>query len=284
VTVSGLPDLLLVAGSVVVAAMVVLWAISLMIRNASIVDLFWGFGFVLMAWVSWLAAGRPSGLDIMVRPDIPVIGRQVVGEAGWVRGSVLLVLVTVWGLRLTGYLAWRNIGKGEDFRYAAMRDRWGPRFPLVSLGTVFVTQGILMWVVSLPVLAGMVEGGRLGVIAVVGVALWGTGIVFETVGDAQLARFKADPSNAGKVMDRGLWAYTRHPNYFGDFCVWWGIYLVAFTVGTWWTVVGPATMTILLVRFSGVATLERTIATRRPGYTEYVRRTNAFFPGPRRAT
>jgi steroid 5-alpha reductase family enzyme len=256
VSASTLPELFLITAVVVLGSMLVLWLISLAVRNASIVDLFWGLGFVVIAWAASLALAGDGG------------GRRV----------VLLGLVTLWGLRLTAYLTWRNVGKGEDFRYAAMRERWRGRFAIVSLGTVFLLQGVLMWIVSLPVQAGMLEGGSLGIIAYAGIAVWAIGLAFETVGDLQLARFKADPTNAGRVMDGGLWRYTRHPNYFGDFCVWWGIYLVAVTPATWWTVIGPIVMTFLLLRFSGVALLEKDIGSRRPGYDEYARRTSAFVP------
>ncbi|HUG75547.1 MAG TPA: DUF1295 domain-containing protein [Acidimicrobiia bacterium] len=255
-----LGGLLVVTATVIVASVVLLWLVSLLLRNVSIIDLFWGVGFVLIAWVTWLT---------------------LVGDGGS-RRLLLFVLVTAWGLRLAGYLTWRNIGKGEDFRYRAMRERWGRRFPLVSLATVFLLQAALMLIVSLPVQAGMLTGGAVGVIGAVGVGLWLVGLAFETIGDLQLARFKRDPANRGRVMDRGLWRYTRHPNYFGDFCVWWGLYLVALTASTWWTAVGPFLMSILLLRVSGVSLLERDIGSRRPGYAEYVQRTNAFFPGPRK--
>jgi steroid 5-alpha reductase family enzyme len=139
-----------------------------------------------------------------------------------------------------------------------------------------------MWIVSLPVQRGVVAPGDLGVLGVVGLAVWVTGLLFETIGDAQLARFKANPDNDDRVMDRGLWRYTRHPNYFGDFLAWWGMLLVAVdgAWALWWTAIGPIVMTVLLVRVSGVGLLEKTIASRRPGYDEYRRRTNAFFPGP----
>jgi steroid 5-alpha reductase family enzyme len=269
VTASTLAELFLVTGSVVAGSMLLLWVVSLAVRNASIVDLFWGFGFVVIAWAAWFALSSDGG--------------SVALSGGGPRRIVLLALVTLWGLRLTAYLTWRNAGKGEDFRYAAMRERWGSRFPVVSLFTVFFLQGVLMWIVSLPVQAGMLEGGPLGVVAVAGMVIWAVGISFEAVGDLQLARFKQDASNDGKVMDRGLWRYTRHPNYFGDFCVWWGIYLVAVNSSTWWAIVGPAVMTFLLLRFSGVSLLERDIGSRRPGYAGYARRTNAFFPWKPRA-
>ena len=255
-----LGGLLVATATVIVASVVLLWLVSLLLRNASIIDLFWGCGFVVIAWVAWL----------------------VLAGDGSNRRLLLLVLVTVWGIRLAGYLTWRNSGKGEDFRYQAMRKRWGRRFPLISLATVFLLQAALMLIVSLPVQAGMLTGGALGIGAALGVGLWLVGLAFEAIGDSQLARFKADSTNSGKVMDRGLWRYTRHPNYFGDACVWWGIYLVALTTATWWTIVGPGVMTMLLLRYSGVALLEKTIANRRPGYAEYAERTNAFFPGPPR--
>jgi steroid 5-alpha reductase family enzyme len=194
---------------------------------------------------------------------------------------VVAVLVTVWGTRLSTYLAIRNLGHGEDYRYQAMRRRWGRRFPLVSLGTVFILQATLMWIVSLPVQLTMEMSDDPGWPAFIGIAVWGVGMLFETIGDWQLARFKRDPDNAGKVMDRGLWRLTRHPNYFGDFCVWWGLFLVAVTgVSMLWTMIGPILMSTLLLRVSGVALLEKTITSRRPGYADYVRRTSAFFPRP----
>ncbi len=160
-----------------------------------------------------------------------------------------------------------------------MRRRWGSRFPLVSLATVFLLQAVLMWIVSLPVQVGISNGGEVGWLASIGAVVFLIGFAFETFGDLQLARFKADPANAGKVMDGGLWRYTRHPNYFGDFTVWWGLFLVAVT--GWdmvWTVVGPVLMSFLLLRVSGVAMLERAMPKRRAGYEDYVARTNAFFP------
>ena len=248
--------------------MVLLWLISLAVRDASIVDIFWGPGFVLVAWAvfAWVGAhDLPAG-----------------GEA---RRWLLVSLVTVWGLRLGGYLAYRNLGKAEDYRYVAMREKAGDRFWIISLFKVFLLQAFFLWVVSLPVQAGQLPSapGGLGPLAIIGAAVWAVGLFFEAVGDAQLTRFKADPANKGRVMDRGLWRYTRHPNYFGDFMVWWGIYLVALEGhGTWWSFVGPLLISFLLLRVSGVAMLEKTIGTRRPGYEEYVRRTSAFFPRPPR--
>jgi steroid 5-alpha reductase family enzyme len=257
--VPGLP-----AFAVVVSLMTALWIISLAVRDASIVDPFWGLAFVAITWTAFVVGGGGGSASILVP-----------------------ALVTIWGLRLSGYLAWRNIGKGEDYRYVRMRERFGPRFPLVSLFVVFLLQAGLAWTVSLPAQAGTVgsigSDGVASALVVAGIALWALGLVFETVGDLQLAAFKRDPANKGRVMDRGLWRYTRHPNYFGDFCVWWGIFLVAAATGAWWTIVGPILMSVLLIRVSGAALLERTIVDRRPGYAEYIRRTSAFFPRPPKA-
>jgi steroid 5-alpha reductase family enzyme len=268
VPLAGVADTLALAAAVAAGAVVLLWLASLAARDASLVDIFWGPGFVLVAWAvfAWVGAHDPPA-------------------GGEARRWLLVSLVTVWGLRLGGYLAHRNLGKGEDYRYVAMRDKAGGRFWIVSLFKVFLLQGLLMWVVSLPVQAGQLPSAPdgIGPLAVAGAVAWAVGLFFETVGDAQLARFKADPANKGRVMDRGLWRYTRHPNYFGDFMVWWGIYLVALEGrGAWWSFAGPLLMSFLLLRVSGVAMLEKTIAGRRPGYAEYIRRTSAFFPRPPR--
>jgi len=258
----GMAELLGGNALLVAGCMLALWLLSLALRNASIVDVFWGLGFVAIAWVTFL------------RTDDGDAPRRV----------LLTVLVSLWGLRLAAYLFWRNAGKGEDPRYAAMRRHWGPRFGWVSLFTVFALQGVLMWIVSLPVQLGqLAPGGALSALDAAGVALFGVGLGFEAVGDWQLARFKADPANAGQVMDRGLWRYTRHPNYFGEFCVWWGLFAIALSTpyGVW-TAVGPALMSLLLLRVSGVPLLERSMHKRRPGYVEYVERTSAFFPRPPR--
>ncbi len=237
--------------------MLVLWLLSLFKRDASIVDPFWPAGFVISAWRTvWLA-------------DPP-------GARPW----LLVGMTTVWGLRLSGFLLWRNWGEPEDYRYAEMRQKHGSRFVFVSLLTVFALQGLLLWIVSWPVQFGQLAvDTSLGVLDLLGIALWSVGVFFEAVGDFQLARFKSRPENRGRVLDTGLWRYTRHPNYFGDFCVWWGIYLVATSGGAWWTAVGPFLMSYLLFRFSGVALLESTIVERRPPYRSYIARTNAFFPG-----
>lgn len=254
-------QLLALEAGVVLALVSALWAVSVAVRDTSIVDVFWGSGFVVVAWVGFALGAGSGGRDLL-----------------------LALLVSVWGLRLTAHLARRNLGKGEDYRYAEMRRRHGAGWPLRSLFVVFWLQGALMWTVSLPVqVAPAVGTAGPGALVPAGIALWAVGFGFESVGDLQLTRFKADPANRGRVMDRGLWRYTRHPNYFGDFCVWWGVWLLALAAGAaWWTAAGPALMSVLLLRVSGVALLERSLVERREGYADYVSRTSAFFPWPPR--
>jgi steroid 5-alpha reductase family enzyme len=248
----------------VAAAMLVLWGVSLVRRDASIVDVWWGPGFAAVAALAWALAPAPGA-----------------------RGALLLAMAALWGLRLGGHLAWRNHGRGEDPRYARMRRRHGERFGLVSLLTVFGLQGVLQWGISLPLQVAPLRPGdaALGLLDAAGVAIFAVGLFFETVGDLQLARFRADPANRGRVLDRGLWRYTRHPNYFGDCLAWWGMWCVAAATPLGpWTIVSPLAMTFLLLRVSGVPMLERGLAKTRPGYREYVARTPAFFPWlPKRA-
>lgn len=254
-------NLLAINLGVVLLMTTALWAVSVAIKDSSIVDIFWGSGFVVIAWVSFaIADGAPS------------------------RRWLLAILTTLWGLRLTIHLARRNLGHGEDFRYQAMREKAGASWPLRSLWAVFWTQGILMWLVSLPVQVGQQGDTASGWswLVAVGIIAFAVGLFFETVGDLQLTRFIADPANKGTVMDRGLWRYTRHPNYFGDFSVWWGLYLIALAAGAWWTIIGPIIMSVLLIRVSGAGLLEKSIGKRRAGYDEYVARTSGFFPRPPR--
>jgi steroid 5-alpha reductase family enzyme len=252
-------QLWLTALPALLAAAALTWVVSVMQRNVTIVDTLWSLLFVLAAAV-YTGSVEPSGP----------------------RAWLVLGLVTTWGLRLAAYLTWRNWGHAEDHRYQAIRRRNEPNFVLKSLWLIFGFQAVLAWVISLPLAGAIGSEAPLGVLDVIGVVLWAVGLSFEAVGDWQLARFKRDAANAGRVMDRGLWRYTRHPNYFGDFCVWWGYYLVALSAGAWWSIVGPLLMSFLLLRFSGVRLLERDIGQRRPAYADYVRRTNAFFPGPRK--
>ncbi len=211
----------------IAAAMLALWLLGTARRDVSIVDVFWGLGFAMVAhWVRATSPGFPP------------------------RAWLVTMLVTAWGVRLAVYLGWRNWGGGEDSRYQALRRQWGPRFWLVSLGVVFGLQGALMWLISLPVQTAIaaVEPTALGPLDGLGTVLVLVGIAFEAIGDWQLARFKADPSTRGRVMDRGLWRYTRHPNYFGDAVVWWGLFCFAVATGHLWTIAGPVVMTWLLTQ------------------------------------
>ncbi|MCA8996965.1 MAG: DUF1295 domain-containing protein [Planctomycetaceae bacterium] len=248
-------------GLAISALMLTVWLISIPLKNVSIVDLIWGLGFVLVGWVSFLRTNSDG---------VPFERRQI----------LLPFLVTVWGLRLSGYLAWRNIGHGEDKRYAAMREKSDPGFWWKSLFYVFLLQGVVMWVVSWPLQSGIPKHEwDWSLWQGAGIVLWSVGLFFEAVGDWQLAKFKGRPENEGKVLDQGLWRYTRHPNYFGDFCVWWGFYLIAIGQGAaWWTAVGPILMSIFLMKFSGVGLLEKSLKVDKPEYEAYIQRTNAFFP------
>jgi steroid 5-alpha reductase family enzyme len=252
-------NVLLLNLGLIAGIMLVLWLVSLRLKNSSIVDIFWGVGFVIIAWVSLLAVGAISPRSLLISG-----------------------LTSLWGLRLAGYLAWRNVGKGEDHRYRTMRERFGRRFPVVSLFTVFWLQGVIMWLVAFPIQIAPFSAVPLTWIDALGAGVWAVGWLFESVGDVQLAHFKANRVNRDKVMDRGLWRYTRHPNYFGDFLIWWGLYLIAAAGGAWWTVFSPIIMSILLMRVSGVTLLERSLKKNRPGYEDYMARTSTFFPWPPR--
>lgn len=254
-----IPSILILNAVLIAAVMMILWWISLRLADASIVDLFWGLGFVMVAWATFTV----SSTDL--------------------RSMLLVALTTVWGLRLSGYLAWRNLGKGEDPRYKAMRDYRGKQFWWVSLFTVFGLQGAVMWLISLPLQVGQTVDQPMTVIGWVGVAVWTIGFLFESIGDYQLARFKSDPQNRGKVMDQGLWRFTRHPNYFGNSMIWWGLFFVSLTATSFWTVVSPLVMTFFLVKVSGVALLERTLKGRSAEYRDYVQRTSPFIPWPPKA-
>ncbi|MFN8108303.1 MAG: DUF1295 domain-containing protein [Thermoleophilia bacterium] len=237
------------------------WAASLPRDDVSIVDVLWGPAFAVVGLVYAAVAG-----------------------AGGVRAWLAPVLVCIWGIRLGVHLGLRKRGQPEDHRYAAMRERRPETFRWRSLPTVFMLQAAIVWVVSWPLLVAVHDRHPAAMTALdwAGVLLFAVGLAFEAVGDLQLTRFRGDPSNRGGVMDRGLWRYTRHPNYFGDALVWWGLTLIALG-GGWhlWVLVSPVVMSALLMRFSGVGMLERHMS-QRPGYREYMRRTNAFFPGPPR--
>jgi steroid 5-alpha reductase family enzyme len=231
------------------------WLISLYTHNVTLVDMMWGLFFLLGTTVYVYAAPEPG-----------------------FRGLMLLFLVGVWALRLSIYLGWRNRGWHEDRRYRAIRANNQPNFWLKSLVIVFGLQALLAWIVSLPLLGVALSAKPLGWLDYPGLLLWALGLLFESIADWQLAKFKSNPDTQDAVLDRGLWRYSRHPNYFGEFCVWWGFYMIALSAGAWWSFPVPLLMTLLLLKVSGVALLEKDIAGRRPAYAEYIRRTPAFFP------
>jgi steroid 5-alpha reductase family enzyme len=248
----------LILGLVILGLMTLLWLLSLALRNSSIVDIFWGTGFVITTWVAFLLT--PEGLVV--------------------RKLLLSVLVTIWGLRLSLYILWRNWGKPEDFRYQVWRKEAGPAWWWRSFFKVFLLQGILLWVIAASLLAAQVSAqpDHLTWLNYLAVVIWAIGFFFEAVGDWQLARFKANPANKGKVLDKGVWRYTRHPNYFGDATQWWAYYLFALGAGGWWTIFSPLIMTSLLLRVSGVTLLEKTLKEEKPGYKEYIEMTSEFIP------
>jgi len=247
----------LIALGVILTAGTGVWLVSMLKRDVSIVDSLWPMMFLFAA----------------VTYDLTLIDTGP-------RAPLLLVLVAIWALRLFGYITWRNWGEEEDRRYQQIRANNQPSFELKSLFIVFVLQGVIAWIISLPLLIAIGGAAPLDWLDYLGVALWATGMLFEAGGDFQLARFKADPGNRGKVMDRGLWRYSRHPNYFGNACIWWGFGLMALSAGAWWALISPLLMTFLLLKVSGVSLLEQDIGERRPAYADYIARTSAFLPLP----
>lgn len=243
--------------AVVVVYMTLGWLLSLPLRDASVIDPFWGLGFIIAAISYLFLADGFSG-----------------------RAAMVFVLTSVWGLRLAVYLLVRGWGKGEDPRYRAMRAKRPTSFWWYSYAQVFVLQAVLLWIVSAPLAAA--EGGaqpaRLTVLDYVGLAVWVIGFAFEVAADTQLALFKRRPENEGKVMDRGVWRYSRHPNYFGEALIWWGIWLIAAAAHGYWSVYGPVVITLFLLRVSGVTLLEKNLKQSKPGYEEYVKRTSPFVP------
>ena len=251
-------SILLTAGAVVFGLMSLLWVVSLILKNASIVDIFWGFGFVVLAWVYFF----------------------LTREEGLLRNYLIAGLATIWGLRLTLHILFRNWGKAEDFRYQKWRNESGKIWWIKSFFQVFLLQGLLMWLISTPLLAAQNAAGlaSLGFLDFAGILLWLIGFFFEAAGDLQLSRFKSDPANKGKILQNGVWRLSRHPNYFGDAAQWWGFFLIALAAGGWWTIYSPILMTLLLIKVSGVALLEKTLKDSKPGYKEYIESTSAFIP------
>lgn len=235
-----------------------LWLLSVAIKNVSIVDIFWGFGFVVINTFYVFMSGELSA-----------------------RKTVILTLVTLWGLRLTLYLALRNIGKGEDYRYQEFRREYGvERYWWFSFFQVFLLQGVLMMIISVTLLgiSGGDQSGDLVLLDYLAIAVWLVGFAFEAGGDYQLSRFKRKAANKGKVLDTGFWKFTRHPNYFGDAAVWWAYGLFSIAAGSYWQIVGAVIMTVLIIRVSGVSLLERTLKESKPQYKDYIKKTSSFFP------
>lgn len=244
----------------ILAVAVASWVVSVFKNDVSFIDSLWSL-FFLIAAVVFANETLPLGP----------------------RGMLVVVLVTIWSLRLSIYITARNWGEPEDYRYQETRENNEPGFTFTSLFIVFGLQGALAWIVALSLLPAIGNDAPLGALDIAALLLFIVGFTFEAGGDYQLSKFKSRDDSKGKVLDTGLWRYTRHPNYFGDFCIWWAFYLFALAAGAWWTIISPILMSILLLKVSGVAMLEKTISDRRPKYAEYVRRTNAFFPGPRRS-
>jgi len=238
--------------------MTLLWVVSIILKNVSIVDLFWGLGFVLTAGFYFI---KSDGFEP--------------------RKLILIVLVVIWGVRLSVYLAFRNIGKGEDFRYKQFRKNYGDkRYWWISFFQTFLLQGVLMWLISAPLLGGQYYrlNNSLGILDYIGIIFWFIGFCFETGGDFQLARFKANPANKGKVLDKGFWRFTRHPNYFGDSAIWWGYGFLCMASGSYIPILGSLLMTALIIKVSGVALLEKSLKEQKPQYKEYIEKTSAFLP------
>lgn len=257
----------------VVVVLAVTFGFAVLLGRHSVVDTAWGIGFVVVAAVAfWLAAARPGLVDA-----------EPATEHARLRPWLLLVLTAVWGIRLAVHIGIRARGHGEDPRYDEMLDRAPGNRTVYALTRVYLTQGVAMWFISLPVQIGMFEVPTVGWIGWIGVAVWAVGIFFEAVGDWQLTRFRNDPGSRGKVLDTGLWRYTRHPNYFGDACVWVGVYVVA--CSTWpgqLTFLSPVVMIGLLVWGSGARLTERAMDGR-PGVAEYRSRTSMFILWPPRS-
>ncbi len=240
----------------VVLTMAVTFAIALRVGKHAVIDVTWGLGFAVVAVVSLAVTGTS-----------PV-------------ALLAVAMVVLWGLRLAGHIFLRSRGHGEDPRYEALLGKASGSRNAYALRRVYLPQAVILWFVSWPVQAAVTGDDDPGALAWVGLAVWAVGLFFETVGDWQLQRFRDDPSNKGKVLDTGLWRYTRHPNYFGDATAWWGVWLVAVDAGGWWTVLSPVVMTWFLAKGTGAALLEKDIHNRRPEYVDYIRRTSGFVPLP----
>jgi len=246
------------ASSIILILVTLLWIWSIFIKNVSIVDIFWGVGFVVVNTFYVFMSGELNARKI-----------------------VILTLVCIWGFRLAIYLAIRNIGKGEDFRYQEFRQNYGPkRYWWFSYFQTFLLQGVLIMIISLPLLGINYNNsnGNLQILDYLGIIIWIIGFTFETVGDFQLSNFKRDSKNKGKILHTGLWKYTRHPNYFGDSAVWWAYGIFSIAAGSYWQAIGAVIMTLLILKISGVSLLEKTLKETKPQYKEYIQKTSSFIP------
>lgn len=245
--------------ALVLVYMSVWFVISLRKKRNDVADVAWGLGFVFLAWASF-----------------------VLSEHHGIRSLFVCGLVSLWGLRLASHIYRRNAGKPEDYRYQQWRKDWGKWFYLRSYFQVFILQGILLYLIVLPVLViNGYTGPARGALDIIGAVIWVIGFYFEAVGDAQLARFLKNPAHKGKLMQTGLWAYTRHPNYFGEVTQWWGIWLLALSMPYGFlTVIGPLTITTLILKVSGIPMLEKKMASH-PDFAQYARRVRAFLPLPK---
>jgi len=246
----------LILALIILLYMSMWFLLSLVKKRNDIADLAWGLGFVLMAWTSFL-----------------------LGSVQGPRGLLVGLLVSIWGIRLAWHIHARNKGRTEDYRYAKWREEWGKWFFVRSYLQVYLLQGALLFLIVLPVLLiNNSFGTGLNYLDFVGVAVWLVGFIFESVGDLQLSRFIKDPNNKGKLMQSGLWRYTRHPNYFGEVTQWWGIWLIAISATNGWLgIIGPLTITVLILKVSGIPMLEKKMA-ENPEFAEYKRRTRMFVP------
>jgi steroid 5-alpha reductase family enzyme len=243
-----------------IVVVLVAFAVGVLGGKHRVIDVFWGLGFAVVG-LTGLVLSAGHGYDT--------------------RRWLVAALTAVWGLRLAGHIAWRGRGEPEDPRYEKMLARAHGNRNLYALRQVYLLQGVSLWFISFPVQVAQYDPDPLTVVSYVGVAVFAIGLFFESVGDLQLAQFKGDPANKGKVLDNGLWRYTRHPNYFGDACVWWGLWLLA--ADSWLgvaTVICPLVMNYLLLKKTGKPLLEAHLSTTRPGYAEYIERTSGFFPWP----
>jgi len=241
----------------ILSLMTTLWLVSILLKNVSIVDMFWGMGFVLLNTFYFInTEATPAKM-------------------------ILLFLVAIWGIRLSFYLALRNIGKPEDFRYQEFRKKYGENnYWWISFFQTFLLQGLLMWIISMPLLGVNIYSTTLSLnyLDYSGILVWIIGFVFEAGGDMQLARFKKNKANTGRVLNTGLWHYTRHPNYFGDSAVWWGFGLFCLSTGSYWLISGSVIMTLLILKVSGVVLLEKSLKDKKPEYVDYINNTSSFIP------